>query len=72
MQGLGNKAVIPNGQRERFFGCERSGCADGKRKPFSKIIDDLTADTINAYLASHRPTHYTITTLGRDKLVLPA
>src|SRR5205085_3444214 len=34
----------------------------------SGIIDDLTADTINAYLSSHRPTHFTITTLGRDKL----
>ena len=34
----------------------------------SKIIDDLTADSINAYLAGHRPTHFTITTVGRDKL----
>ncbi len=38
----------------------------------SGIIDSLTADSINAYLASHRPTHYTITTLGRDKLQVPA
>jgi predicted Zn-dependent peptidase len=38
----------------------------------SAIIDALTADTINAYLASHRPTQFTITTLGRDKLQVPA
>jgi predicted Zn-dependent peptidase len=38
----------------------------------SGIIDALTADSINAYLASHRPTHYTITTLGKDKLQVPA
>jgi predicted Zn-dependent peptidase len=37
----------------------------------SDIIDSLSANTINAYLASHRPTQYTITTLGRDKLQVP-
>lgn len=37
----------------------------------SKIIDDLSADSINAYLAGHRPSHFTITTVGRDKLQLP-
>ncbi len=34
----------------------------------SQIIDNLTADSINAYLAAHRPSHFTITTVGRDKL----
>jgi predicted Zn-dependent peptidase len=38
----------------------------------SGIIDALTADTINAYLAANRPQHFTITTLGRDKLQIPA
>jgi predicted Zn-dependent peptidase len=38
----------------------------------SQIIDDLTADTINAYLADHRPQQFTITTVGRDKLQVPA
>jgi predicted Zn-dependent peptidase len=38
----------------------------------SQIIDDLTADSINAYLAANRPKQYTITTLGRDKLQVPA
>ena len=37
----------------------------------SQIIDDLTADTINAYLAAHRPSQFTITTVGRDKLQVP-
>jgi len=37
----------------------------------SKIIDDLSADSINAYLAAHRPSHFTITTVGRDKLQVP-
>jgi predicted Zn-dependent peptidase len=37
----------------------------------SKIIDDLTADSINAYLAGHRPTQFTVTTVGRDKLQVP-
>jgi predicted Zn-dependent peptidase len=34
----------------------------------SQIIDDLSADSINAYLAGHRPTQFTVTTVGRDKL----
>src|SRR4029079_2752071 len=38
----------------------------------SGIIDGLTADTINAYLASHRPAPYTIPSLGTDKLQVPA
>src|SRR4029079_16568953 len=38
----------------------------------SAIIDGLTADTINAYLASHRPAPYTIPSLGTDKLQVPA
>jgi predicted Zn-dependent peptidase len=37
----------------------------------SQIIDDLTADTINAYLAAHRPSHFTVATVGREKLQLP-
>lgn len=38
----------------------------------SGIIDALTADSINAYLAAHRPKQYTITTVGKDKLQVPA
>jgi predicted Zn-dependent peptidase len=38
----------------------------------SQIIDDLTADSINAYLSAHRPGQFTITTVGRDKLQVPA
>jgi hypothetical protein len=37
----------------------------------SQIIDDLSADSINAYLAAHRPRQFTITTVGRDKLQVP-
>lgn len=38
----------------------------------SAIIDALTADSINGYLAANRPKHYTITTVGKDKLQVPA
>jgi len=38
----------------------------------SQIIDDLSADSINAYLAAHRPQQFTVTTVGRDKLQVPA
>jgi predicted Zn-dependent peptidase len=34
----------------------------------SQIIDDLSADSINAYLAAHRPKQFTVTTVGREKL----
>ena len=37
----------------------------------SQIIDDLSADSINAYLAAHRPRQFTIATVGRDKLQVP-
>ena len=37
----------------------------------SQIIDDLSADSINAYLAAHRPREFTITTVGREKLQVP-
>jgi predicted Zn-dependent peptidase len=37
----------------------------------SQIIDNLTADTINAYLAANRPRQFTITTVGRDRLLIP-
>jgi predicted Zn-dependent peptidase len=38
----------------------------------SQIIDNLSAETINAYLAANRPRRFTITTVGRDKLQVPA
>lgn len=38
----------------------------------SGIIDALTADSINGYLAANRPKQYTITTVGKDKLQVPA
>jgi predicted Zn-dependent peptidase len=38
----------------------------------SQIIDNLSADSINTYLAANRPQHFTITTVGRDKLQVPA
>jgi len=34
----------------------------------SQIIESLSADTINAYLAANRPKQFTVTTVGRDKL----
>jgi predicted Zn-dependent peptidase len=34
----------------------------------SQIIDGLTAETINAYLAANRPTDFTVTTVGREAL----
>src|SRR5437773_10995246 len=37
----------------------------------SQIIDNLSAESINTYLASHRPRQFTITTVGRDKLQVP-
>jgi predicted Zn-dependent peptidase len=37
----------------------------------SQIIDSLTADSINAYLAANRPKQFTVTTVGRDELKVP-
>src|SRR4029079_13110825 len=37
----------------------------------SQIIDGLSAQTINAYLAAHRPRQFTITTVGREQLQVP-
>ena len=37
----------------------------------SKILDDLTCDTINAYLAENPPRDFTIVTLGAKELTLP-
>src|SRR4051794_26215548 len=37
----------------------------------SQIIDDLSAKTINAYLAANRPKQFTVTTVGRDELKVP-
>jgi predicted Zn-dependent peptidase len=34
----------------------------------SQIIDDLSADTINAYLAANRPQQFTVATVGREAL----
>jgi predicted Zn-dependent peptidase len=37
-----------------------------------QIIDALTVDQINAYLAAHPPRKFTIVTLGQEKLTTPA
>jgi hypothetical protein len=37
----------------------------------SRIIDALTADTINAYLAANRPREFSIVTLGQEALTVP-
>ena len=37
----------------------------------SQIIDDLSAKSINAYLAANRPKQFTVTTVGRDELKVP-
>jgi predicted Zn-dependent peptidase len=37
----------------------------------SQIIDNLSAESINGYLAAHRPGQFTIATVGRDKLQVP-
>jgi predicted Zn-dependent peptidase len=34
----------------------------------SQIIDGLTADGINAYLAAHRPQQFTVVTIGQVPL----
>jgi hypothetical protein len=34
----------------------------------SKIIDDLTPDSINAYLAANRPREFTVVTVGPQPL----
>jgi predicted Zn-dependent peptidase len=34
----------------------------------SSIIDNLSADSINSYLAANRPQHFTVTTVGKDAL----
>jgi len=36
----------------------------------SGIIDGLTAESINAYLAANRPREFTVATVGREKLVV--
>jgi predicted Zn-dependent peptidase len=33
-----------------------------------QIIDNLSADSINAYMAANRPRQFTVVTVGRDKL----
>jgi predicted Zn-dependent peptidase len=38
----------------------------------SQIIDNLSADSINTYLAVNRPRQFTITTVGRERLKVPA
>jgi len=38
----------------------------------SQIIDNLSAESINAYLGANRPKQFTIATVGRDKLQVPA
>jgi hypothetical protein len=34
----------------------------------SQIIDGLTAESINAYLAANRPRRFTVVTVGRERL----
>ena len=36
-----------------------------------RIIDDLSCDSINAYLAEHPPADFTIVTLGEKQLEIP-
>src|SRR6185295_17013926 len=38
----------------------------------SQIIDDLSADSINTYLAAHRPKDFTIVTTGQQPLQMPS
>jgi predicted Zn-dependent peptidase len=38
----------------------------------SQIIDSLSAESINAYLAANRPRQFTVATVGQDKLQVPA
>lgn len=38
----------------------------------SKIIDDLTAETINAYLAANPPGEFSIVTIGQEALTVPS
>ena len=37
----------------------------------SRLVDELTCDTINAYLAEHPPADFTIVTLGPSALEIP-
>lgn len=37
----------------------------------SRLVDDLTAESINAYLASHPPADFTFATLGPKPLAIP-
>src|SRR5438552_18122362 len=37
----------------------------------SQIIDDLSAESINTYLAANRPRQFTITTVERNRLQVP-
>lgn len=38
----------------------------------NRLVDSLTADSINAYLAAHPPRHFTIVTLGSQPLKVAA
>src|SRR5262249_40406076 len=38
----------------------------------SSIIDGLSADSINAYLAAHRPREFSIVTIGQESLHVPS
>jgi len=37
----------------------------------SDIVDALTCETINAYLAEHPPANFTVVTLGQQSLETP-
>lgn len=36
-----------------------------------RLVDDLTCDSINAYLSEHPPSGFTVVTLGRQELEVP-
>lgn len=42
-----------------------------KLDELKRIVDELTCDSVNAYLAEHPPADFTIVTLGQNKLELP-
>jgi len=37
----------------------------------SKIIDELTVESINDWLKKHPPGEFTVVTLGREPLIMP-
>ena len=37
----------------------------------AEMVDALTPDSINAYLATHRPSDFMVTTLGPEPLEMP-